>query len=97
MESTTKLKFGSIIGFLIGFASMIVHPDASSTNPTATDISTAISGFMALLSAFYFFEHSLFEVKTDLKNLIYEDVPPTTPVTTTTTAAVSTETTTPTA
>lgn len=75
MESATKLKFGSIVGFLIGFASMVVHPDSSSTNPTANDISTAISGGMALLSAFYFFEHSLLEVKSDLKNLIYQDVP----------------------
>lgn len=50
---------------------MTGHLDASNTNQTANDISTAIGGFMTLLSAFYFFEHSLLEVKDDLKNAIW--------------------------
>ena len=72
MQADTKLKLGSTIGFILGLLGMTGHLDASTaSNSTATDITTAISGFMALLSAFYFFEHSLLQVKEDLKNVVY--------------------------
>lgn len=77
MQSATKLRFGSIVGFVIGILTMTGHLDASSKdlNTTSGDITTAISGFLTLLSAFYFFEHSLLEVKDDLKHLVWVDKP----------------------
>lgn len=78
MQANTKLKLGSSIGFIVGLLGMTGHLDASTLNGTATDITTAISGFMALLSAFYFFEHSLLEVKDDLKNTLWTETTDTT-------------------
>lgn len=84
MQADTKLKLGSTIGFILGLLGMTGHLDASTANGTATDITTAISGFMALLSAFYFFEHSLLQVKEDLKNTLYTVENPASPATETT-------------
>lgn len=91
MQSDTKLKLGSTIGFILGFVEMVFSAHIPDSNQTATDISTAISGGMALLSAFYFFEHSLLQVKSDLKNVMYKNVPePTTTVATTVETAAPT-------
>ena len=71
MSAALRLKIGSVVGVIIGLLTATGHLDASNANSLANDFTTLGGAGLTLISAVYYFEHDLVEVKDDLKNTVW--------------------------